>query len=75
MWDQKYYQQKRIEEKFQLNDEEIKSYFPIEKVTNGIISIYQSLFNLIFIKDENYQKWHFSVVSFSVFIPSLFFIF
>jgi len=47
-WDLSYYSNIHLEKEYGLNDEEIRSYFPIEFVTEQILGTYQSMLGLKF---------------------------
>lgn len=58
LWDYGFYSRALEEEKYQINHEEIKKYFPLDHVTKGILEIYQHLFNLKFEEVHTDNKWH-----------------
>ncbi|PIA17063.1 zincin [Coemansia reversa NRRL 1564] len=57
-WDFDYYVNMVKERKHNINDEEVKLYFPMEEVTRGVLDIYQEIFSLRFIRVENPPVWH-----------------
>lgn len=65
-WDFNYYMRAYKEVTCDLNMEEIKKYFPLPKVTEGLFQIYQTLLGLIFEEVETDNKWHESVKLYSV---------
>ena len=54
-------------EKYSVDTELLKEYFPMDIVTKGLLEIYQLIFNLRFEKIENAPIWHPDVQLFSVF--------
>lgn len=56
--DMRYYMRLREEAMCTINMEEIKDYFPQEKVINGTLSIYEKLLGLKFIERANSNAWH-----------------
>jgi len=68
-WDWRYYDAKYLEENFQLDHEKIKEYFPMEKVTKGLLEIYQQVLGLRFVKLTNDKKhvWHTDVDQYEVY--------
>jgi thimet oligopeptidase len=67
-YDRSYYQKKLEEGKFSVDHEALKQYFPLEVVTDGLLSIYQELLGLVFTRDESVEKaaWHEDVVAYAV---------
>jgi thimet oligopeptidase len=57
-WEWRYYDNKLKKERHQLDLEEIKTYFPVEKVTEGLLSIYQELLGVKFRRLEKAVAWH-----------------
>lgn len=57
-WDLMYYKEKLKERDYQISDEELKPYFPIEKVTQGMFNIVSELFDLEISKVQNTNSWH-----------------
>ena len=67
IFDMRYYMRWRAEEACSINMEEIKKYFPQEKVINGTLSIYEQLLGLRFVQRENENAWHPDVKYFDVY--------
>ena len=57
-WDYSYYMREYEDEKYSINQEEIKKYFPIDTVRNGLFEIYQKLLGLVFEEVVTTNKWH-----------------
>jgi len=66
-WDIYHYMQITEKEKYSVDTELLKQYFPMDIVTKGLLEIYQLIFNLRFEKIENAPVWHPDVQLFSVF--------
>jgi len=66
-WDFHYYMNKVLELEYQVNDNEIKEYFPLEVVTEGIFKVYQELLGLKFKELKDYPSWHTDVQCFEVY--------
>jgi thimet oligopeptidase len=48
-----------VEEKFyNLDQEQLRPYFPFEAVTKGMLGIYEQILGLSFTHIENAEKWH-----------------
>jgi len=60
-WDMMYYTRLYTEQQFDINLEQIKKYFPLDVVRNGIFTIYQQLLNLKIIEISTENKWHLDV--------------
>ena len=52
---------------FSVDQELLKEYFPMSKVTKGLLQIYQDIFKLKFVKIEDHKCWHEDVSLYSVF--------
>ncbi|KAJ2657048.1 metalloendopeptidase [Coemansia sp. RSA 1199] len=57
-WDFRYYSNMVKERKHNINDDEVKEYFPMKEVTRGILEIYQTMLGLRFVKVEDAAVWH-----------------
>lgn len=57
-WDYYYYANKQKEEIFGLNDEELRPYFPLENVIDGVFGLATKLYGLHFIEDPHAQRFH-----------------
>ncbi|ORY48950.1 zincin [Rhizoclosmatium globosum] len=65
-WDMGYYLNLIEKEKYQVDHEEIKRYFPIHIVTKGLFEIYQRLLSLKFRQVEDAEVWHEDVKMYAV---------
>lgn len=57
-YDHAYYAEKLRKQKFDLNDEELKPYFPLEKVQEAVFGLAEKLFGLKFEEAKEIQKYH-----------------
>ncbi|MEC5393853.1 M3 family metallopeptidase [Bergeyella sp. RCAD1439] len=57
-WDHVYYAEKLRKEKFDLNDEELKPYFQLEKVEKAVFNLAETLFGLTFKEVHHVPKYH-----------------
>jgi thimet oligopeptidase len=65
-WDTGYYSRLYKEELYDMNMEEIRSYFPLKQVTKGMFEIYEKILDLKFSKIENKNVWENSVEFYEV---------
>ena len=66
-YDHAYYAEKLRKQKFDLNDEELKPFFPLEKVQDAVFDLAGKLFDLDFKEVTNIQKYHLEVRVYEVF--------
>ena len=66
-YDHAYYAEKLRKQKFDLNDEELKPFFPLEKVQDAVFDLARKLFNLDFKEVTDIQKYHSEVRVYEVF--------
>lgn len=57
IWDYYYYMNQLQKEKYAVNHEEIKNYFPADRVLSGMLQVYASMFQLKFTEVEPPYKW------------------
>jgi thimet oligopeptidase len=57
VWDWRYYANQRDKQKYAVDKEALRAYFPFEKVLEGMFNIYQSIFGLKFEKIAVPYKW------------------
>eukprot|EP00003_Mantamonas_plastica_P020230 TRINITY_DN3270_c0_g1_i1.p2 TRINITY_DN3270_c0_g1~~TRINITY_DN3270_c0_g1_i1.p2 ORF type:complete len:541 (-),score=188.97 TRINITY_DN3270_c0_g1_i1:211-1833(-) len=57
-WDMRYYHHQLLETEFQVDDEEIRQYFPVDVVTGSLLEIYQELLGLKFTQVAKPHVWH-----------------
>lgn len=50
-----------------INQEEIRKYFPVDSVLNGLFKLINSLYNISFVENKTKSTWHTDVLSFDVF--------
>ena len=56
-WDWRYYQNQLVKQKFAVDKEALRDYFPFQKVLDGMFAIYQNIFGLKFTQIEPPFKW------------------
>jgi oligopeptidase A len=57
-WDVSYLSEKMRQKHYQLSQEEVKSYFPVAKVLNGLFEILNRLYGLTFTEITEFDRWH-----------------
>src|SRR5437868_3944289 len=57
LWDWRYYSNQRNKQKYDVDKEALRAYFPFQKVLDGMFNIYQSIFGLKFEKIVVPYKW------------------
>jgi len=66
-WERGYYNDVLLKENYQLDEEQVKEYFGLDDVLNGLFSITQDIFDLEYREVENPSVWHSEVRLFEVF--------
>ncbi len=57
IWDWRYFSNQLKKEKYDVDAEQLRVYFPYQRVLEGMFNIYQRIFGLIFERIEPPQKW------------------
>ncbi len=65
-WDVSYYSEKLQQEKFQFSSEDLRPYFPLDRVLNGTFEHFRKLFGLKFTRNDSYPVWHTDVTAYDV---------
>jgi oligopeptidase A len=65
-WDIGYYSEKLKQQKFKLTQEELKPYFPLPSVLDGLFSIVNRLYDLTIKPSKNVETWHPDVQFFEI---------
>jgi len=65
-WDKSYFVNQLKTEKYGVDEEEIRQYFPLESVKDGLFAITQKLFGLKYQKVEDASVWHPDVTAYDV---------
>ncbi len=64
-WEWRYYANKLKKERYDLDYEKLREYFPLEKVISGMFEVFESVFEIKFVP-KDLDKWHPSVRSYVV---------
>jgi thimet oligopeptidase len=62
-----FYTNELLKTKYKVDQENIKQYFEIHNVIDGIFQVYQRLYNLSFEQDNSPSTWHSDVSAYTVF--------
>ena len=65
-YDHAFYAEKLRKQKFDLNDEELKPYFQLEKVQEAVFGLAEKLFGLTFVERNDIPKYHEEVRTYEV---------
>lgn len=66
-WDVSYYGEKLKQKKLQISQEELREYFPVPHVINGILDIIKRLYGVTLRENKNISVWHKDVECFEVY--------
>lgn len=66
-YDHTFYAEKLRKQKFNIDDEELKPYFQLEKVQEAVFGLAEKLFNLEFKETHEIQKYHDEVKTYEIF--------
>lgn len=66
-WDLAYYSEKMREKQFTISQEELRPYFPIDKVLVGMFTVVNKLFGITINENKNIDTWHPQVQYFEIF--------
>ena len=67
LWDIAYYSEKQKQHLFQISDEELRPYFPEEKVVSGLFEVLERVFGMTVKERQGVDAWHESVRFFDIF--------
>ncbi len=65
-WERSYYANQLKKTKYQVDNQKIKEYFPLEKVLSGMFEIYQNMLGVKFVEIVDAPKWHNTVKAYAV---------
>lgn len=65
-WDQAYYSEKLKQEKFDLNEDELKEYFELNNVIDGLFKVAHKLYQVNFKQNKNIDVYHKDVLVYDV---------
>lgn len=65
-WDYTYYSEKLKHERYDISQEVLRPYFPMQKVLEGLFAIAETLFGVCFEANAAVERWHDDVLYFDV---------
>jgi len=66
-WDMSFYTERLRNEKFSVSQEELRPYFPVDKVLSGMFSVVGKVFSIQVSHLENVETWHEDVQVFAIY--------
>jgi peptidyl-dipeptidase Dcp len=66
-WDWRYYAEKLRKEKYDLNEEQLRPYFKLENVRDGIFTLVNKLYGITFKENNKLPKYHPDAISYEVY--------
>jgi saccharolysin len=67
VWDHRYYDNMLLEKEYQIDEQKIAEFFPMDSTIAKMLSFFEQLFNLKFVEQiENKSTWHEDVKQFAV---------
>ncbi len=66
-WDIPYYSEKLLKELYDISSEELRVYFPITKVKQGMFEIVEKLYGIKIVQNSNYDTWHSTVEAYDIY--------
>lgn len=69
LWDIAYYSEKQKQKLFQISDEELRPYFPEDRVISGLFEVLSRVFGMTVKEKQGVDVWHESVKYYEIFDP------
>lgn len=65
-WDVAYWLEKFKQDRFSVSDDELRAYFPVAEVKNGLFDLASQLYGVELTRDDSVAKWHEDVCYYTV---------
>ncbi|MEH6502523.1 MAG: oligopeptidase A [Cycloclasticus sp.] len=65
-WDIAYYTEKLSQQRYQFSQEEVKPYFPVNRVLSGMFTVVERLYGIKIAEVDDVDKWHKDVQFFEI---------
>jgi oligopeptidase A len=69
-WDTGYASEKLKQQRYAISDEDLKPYFPVDKVLNGLFELVEKLYKVTIKQNTSVKSWHDDVRFFEIFDES-----
>ena len=69
-WDISYASEKLKQQRYAISDEDLKPYFPVDKVLNGLFELVEKLYKVTIKQNTSVKSWHDDVRFFEIFDES-----
>ncbi len=66
IWDWRYYRNQLMKEKYNVDNEALRVYFPYQKVLDGMFNVFETIFSLSIEQISNPDKWHSDVTLYAI---------
>ncbi|PCI20125.1 MAG: oligopeptidase A [Piscirickettsiaceae bacterium] len=66
-WDIGYFSEKLRQDRYQFSQEEVKPYFPADKVLSGMFLVIKKMYGMTVVEEKNHDVWHQDVQFFSIY--------
>ncbi|CAD5106707.1 oligopeptidase A [Zestomonas carbonaria] len=57
-WDVGYYSEKLRQQRYSISQEQVRAWFPVDKVLSGLFSIVERLYGIQIVELEDFDTWH-----------------
>ena len=65
-WDVPYYMEELKQQRYSVSDDELRQYFPAQKVLDGLFELAEKLYGVSLAPNDNVETWHENVLFFDV---------
>ncbi len=65
-WDIAFYSERLKQQRYQLSQEELKPWFPIDRVLQGMFTVVERLYGITIREESEFDRWHSQVRFFSI---------
>lgn len=69
LWDVPYWRRKQLKSAYEYDEQQIKEYFPLNKVLDGLFQLCEKLFNIVVKQRSDVSVWHKDVRFYDIFEP------
>jgi Zn-dependent oligopeptidase len=66
LWDMSYYSDKLKKKLYDIDSEQLRKYFPLNKVFEKLFNLIYDLFEIKIVKEENIKLFHNDIITFSM---------